>query len=229
VSGAAGRQLTFALEGPPRFTEEDFLVAPANAQPHALLTSWPAWPSRAVLLTGPHGAGKSHLAAIWTQRSQAPLIEAADLTLDHIAQLEPDMPLAVENVDHPSASETVLFHLLNAARERRLWLLLTAGEGARSPWPHLPDLASRLRALPRAELEAPGDELVRAVLVKLFDDRQLAVDADVVDYVARRMERSLGAARNMVAALDREALALKRAITRPMAAAVLTQLTHEQD
>jgi chromosomal replication initiation ATPase DnaA len=151
------------------------------------------------------------------------------MALDHLAELDPGTALVVEDVDGAGASETVLFHLLNAARERGLWLLLTARRGPGESWPHLADLSSRLRAMPRAELDAPGDELVRAVLVKLFDDRQIVVAADVVDYIARNMERSLGAARATVAALDQEALALKRGITRSIAAAVMSRLNHEED
>lgn len=223
----APRQLTFPLDGPPRFSAEDFLVTSANAAAHAILAAWPGWPARGLLIVGPEGSGKSHLAAIWAGMADAAIVEGAELTLDTISALREGSALVLENADFPGVSEPHLFHLLNAMRERGLWIVLTASRGPDLLWPRLPDLASRLRALPRAELSPPGDDLVRAVLVKLFDDRQLAVEADVIDYVARRMERSLSAARDIVAALDDEALALGRRITRPVAAAVLARLDQD--
>lgn len=219
------RQLTFPLDQPPRFNAEDFLVTCSNHDAHALLTAWPHWPTRGLLLTGPHGSGKSHLAAIWAEQAGAQMLDAADLSLDVLdRRIAPDCSFVVENISGSATSETILFHLMNAVRERGSWLVLTSAQAPNALWPRLPDLSSRLRALTRAEIEEPGDELVRAVLVKLFDDRQLAIDADVIDYLARRMERSLDAARRIVAALDEEGLALGRRITRPVAAAVLSRM-----
>jgi chromosomal replication initiation ATPase DnaA len=229
MTEASPRQLTFALEGSPRLTAEDYLVERSNAPAHALVTSWPNWPSHAVLLYGQPGSGKSHLAAIWAELAGARIATAAQLREADIAALPAGFQLAVEDIDSADVHEEVLFHLLNTAREREGWLLLTSATEVTGSWPRVRDLSSRLRAMPRADLSAPGDELVRAVLVKLFDDRQLAVDVEVIDYVARRMERSIGSARRLVAELDQEALALGRGITRPVAAAVLARLSIGED
>jgi chromosomal replication initiation ATPase DnaA len=223
------RQLTLPLDHAAKFTAEDFLVSPANEAVHRIVTAWPNWPSRGLLIVGPPGSGKSHLVAIWAERAEAAVHEAEKLTVDLIAELPENTALAVENIDFPGCSENNLFHLMNTAREKGLWLALTASQAPSLVWPTLPDLASRLRQLPMAELQPPDDGLVQAVLVKLFDDRQLVVDAEVIDYIARRMERSLGAAREVVAALDEEALALGRRVTKPVASAVLARLTSEVD
>jgi chromosomal replication initiation ATPase DnaA len=223
------RQLTFSLDLKGKFTAEDFLVAPANEAAHRIIGAWPGWPARGLLLVGPPGSGKSHLAAIWAEKAGAQVFEGADLDAEGIAEMPEGAAIGIENIDIPDASEDFVFHLLNTAREKQFWLMLTASQAPSLIWPKLPDLASRLRQLPQAELQPPADELVRAVLVKLFDDRQLAVDAEVIDYIAKRMERSLGAAREMVAALDEEALALGRRVTKPVASAVLARLTSEVD
>ncbi len=223
------RQLTLTLDVAGKFTAEDFLVAPSNAAAHAAIESWPDWPTRSFLIVGPPGSGKSHLVAIWAERAGTLVYEATSLSEDLLAGLEPNTALAVENIDMPGCSENVLFHLLNTGREKGLSLVLTSSQLPGAAWPKLADLASRLRQMPVGELQPPDDGLVRAVLVKLFDDRQLAVDAEVIDYVARRMERSLGAARETVAALDQEALALGRRVTKPVAAAVLARLTSDAD
>jgi chromosomal replication initiation ATPase DnaA len=223
------RQLTLPLDHTAKFTAEDFLVAPANEAVHRIVTAWPNWPSRGLFVVGPPGSGKSHLVAIWAERAEAAIHGAENLSEELVAELPENTAIAVENIDFPECSESTLFHLMNTAREKGLWLVLTASQAPSLVWPGLPDLASRLRQLPLAELQPPDDGLVRAVLVKLFDDRQLAVDAEVIDYIARRMERSLGAAREVVAALDEEALALGRRVTKPVAAAVLARLTSEVD
>ena len=120
-------------------------------------------------------------------------------------------------------NERALFHLINLVREEEAYLLITA----RTPpgrWAvALPDLASRLRAIPAVMLTAPDDALLRAVLVKLFADRQLAVDEALIAYLVTRIERSFAAARAAVERLDREALRRKRPVTRALAAEVLAR------
>ena len=125
--------------------------------------------------------------------------------------------LVLENLAEGNFDEAALFHLLNLAREERAFLLITA-RSAPAGWRiGLPDLASRLRALPVVALEAPDDALLRAVIVKLFADRQLAVDENLVGFLLNRIERSFGAAREAVRKLDQEALRLKRPVTRSLA------------
>jgi chromosomal replication initiation ATPase DnaA len=218
------RQLTLDLPVEPRFGREDFLVSPSNAQAWETFENWPAWPDRVLLLLGPTGAGKSHLAAIWAARTQARVLSASALPLAGLPNIVRAPAILVEDADSAQNVETELFHLLNLVRASSTFLVLTARQ-----WPDTwglttRDLLSRLRLAPAVEIGEPDDALVRAVLVKLFVDRQLVVDTSVVEYLALRIERSLDAARNVVEALDREALAQRRPITRPMAADVLRQL-----
>src|SRR5262245_14377897 len=193
----APRQLALALGFRERFGREDFLEGPSNAAALALIERWPDWPDRLVALVGPEGSGKSHLAAIWADRSGARLVSARALA-DLPAALATGA-LVVEDATPGIVDERALFHLINLAREFEAHLLMTT----RAPpvgWPvRLPDLASRLRALPAVELAAPDDALLRAVLVKLIADRQLAVDEGLVGYLAARIERSFAAARKIVA------------------------------
>ena len=198
------------------------MPGPSNEVALKLIESWPAWPSPVVLLVGPSGSGKTHLVHIWATLADADIIRAVDLAGG--AQVSTGAEIAVEDVTPESVPEAALFHLINSVREARGSLLLTS----RSPpddWRvDLPDLRSRLRLAAPAALGAPDDELLRKVLVKLFADRQLMVDKTVIDYLISRMERSLSAAAVLVEALDREALAAGRRITRPMAAAVVSRM-----
>lgn len=215
------RQLALDLSHAARHGREDFLVSPSNERAYAAIESWPDWSDPVLVLTGPRGSGKSHLAAIWAATARAWSVDAFEIAGGSVPHLVSNGALVVENLDGRDRDEGALFHLLNLARERGASLLLT-GRGTVESWSiRTPDLLSRLRLAPGVALEAPDDALLKAVLVKLFLDRQLVVDTSVVDVLALRMERSLAHAGELVAALDREALSRGRRITRAMAASVL--------
>jgi chromosomal replication initiation ATPase DnaA len=214
------RQLALALPHEESFAREDFLVGEPNYSALATIERWPDWPGRALLLIGPEGSGKSHLAGIWSELAGARRIAARALGETDLLAALATGALVVEDVQ-AELDERALFHLLNLVREEEGFVLITA-RAAPATWNvALPDLASRLRAIPSVTLTAPDDTLLRAVLVKLFADRQLAVDENLVRYIMTRVERSFAAARQAVATLDREALRLQRPVTRALAAELL--------
>jgi chromosomal replication initiation ATPase DnaA len=219
----APRQLALALGHDESFAREDFLEGPSNAAALALIDSWPDWPNRVVALVGPEGSGKSHLAAIWAGAAGARFVAASALEVTRLPAMLATGALVVENLAEGRFDENALFHVLNLAREEDAYVLLTA-RAAPSAWRvHLADLRSRLRAIPAVMLSPPDDALLRAVLIKLFADRQLKVDESLVEYLLRRIERSIAAARAAVGELDRAALRLKRPLTRALAVEVLGQ------
>lgn len=214
------RQLPLDLRYRPALEREVFLVAPGNATAIEWIDRWPAWPVPALVLQGPRGSGKTHLASVWRARSGGWEIPAAALTAAAVPGL---LAQGVRGVVDGAevAPEEPLLHLYNAITERGGHLLLTA-ERAPAQWTTaLPDLRSRLRALPIASLALPDDGLFRAVLAKLFLDRRLRVPPDVLDFLTIRLERSFEAAGSIVDRLDRAAFADKRRITVPFARAVL--------
>lgn len=220
------RQLALNLTHRAAMTRADYLVGDANRAAIALVDSWPAWPDRAVLLSGPAGSGKSHLVEIWRTASGAAVASAH--RLGDVAALATAKAVAVEDLHAGPLDEAGLFHLMNLSGERRMPLLLTSRLPAGALPLRLPDLVSRLRAAHPITLGAPDDALLRLVLVKLFADRQLMVDPGVIETIATRMERSLEAASRIVAELDREALAGGRAISRRLAVETLAQVIDRQ-
>lgn len=221
------RQLVLDLPVTPSFGRDDFLVGASNARALALIEAWPAWPDRLLRIQGPAGSGKSHLGAIWAERAGAAIVPAASVTADRVPALADVEALVLEDLDRGvgrgEGDERALFHLVNLARERGRHILFTSALPPERCGLATPDLLSRLRLAPSCTLEPPDDGLLRAVLVKLFHDRQILVEAAVVDFVASRMERSLGAAQEIVVALDREAMSRGRRVTRPIAANILAQ------
>jgi DnaA regulatory inactivator Hda len=219
------RQLTFDLPAKPALGREDFFVSPANRHAVEVIESWRHWPQRKLVLVGPEGSGKTHLAHVWATLAGARIIAAHDLPVSDIAAMTRSGPaIVVEDIDGIASqldAERALFHVHNHLLAEGGALLLT-GTGTPSQWPfRLPDLASRVQGSDLARLEPPDDDLLRAVLVKLFADRQLTVGPAVIDYVLQRMERRLNEAARLVDLLDRAGLSQRRPITRVLAASVL--------
>lgn len=219
------RQLAFELGHRPALAREDFLVAPSNADAVALIDAWPNWPGHAAALSGPAGSGKTHLAEVWRERSKASRLTGADLDLADLPAIAASGAALIEDMDELSdAGERQLFHLFNLMREEGGHLLLSAREAPAQLKLRLPDLASRLKAMPHAGLGAPDDALLAGILVKLFADRQLRPGDPVIAYLVSHMERSVAVARDLVARLDQAGLSGKRAITVPLVVEILQEL-----
>ncbi|UWR21512.1 chromosomal replication initiator DnaA [Sulfitobacter sp. S190] len=219
-------QLGLALPARTARGRDDFLVAPNNAMAVALIENWRNWAGAKMVLSGPSGAGKTHLVHVWAQAAGARIVNAADLHSDTVPELA-QSSIAVEDVDRIAGhleAETALFHLHNMVLAEGHSLLLTGTPPAAHWGLALPDLASRMQGATEATIDAPDDALLSAVLVKLLADRQLVPRPDVIPYLLKRMDRSFAAARDVVAALDAESLARQRPVTRALAAQVLDKL-----
>jgi len=227
TSAAAPRQLVLDLPHRAALGAEDFLVSPSNAKAVGMIDNWHDWPRASAIVVGPEQSGKSHLAQVWRLKSGAEVVAAANL--DEAIARKFAGPLVVEDVDRGIGCERTLFHLFNLARETGRAVLLTSSRPPGELTVTLPDLRSRLRALPVIEIGAPDDELLRAVLVKLFADRQLAVEPHVVAHLALHMEQSMAAASRVVAEIDRRSLAVQRRVTRALAATVLADFQSEAE
>jgi len=222
-------QLVLDLPHRQAYDAEDFLVSPANLAAVELIDAWPEWPHWAAIVLGPTGCGKSHLANVWRARSGAEVVQADNVDDGTVACLKSTGALVVEDIDLGVANQAILFHLLNVARQDKSTLLLTSAKAPGTLAIELPDLRSRLRALPVVQIDPPDEPLLRAVLVKLFADRQLTVDPAVISYIALRMERSMKAAGEIVDKLDKLALSMRRKISRQLAQSALESVTTRND
>ena len=215
-----GQQRTFDWGVRPALGREDFLVAPCNEAAVAWLDRWPNWPGPALVIHGPPGSGKSHLAEVWRRRSGAEAVDASALAQTAPGGGQAAAALVIDGLAGP-IDERALLHAYNSVAERRGHLLLTAlAPPAR--WPlSLPDLVSRLRVAPAVAIGLPDDTLLAALMLKLFADRQITVAAEVPAYVVPRIERTFAAVSSLVERLDRAALAEGRPVTVPLVRTVL--------
>jgi len=221
------RQLTLGLPTQTAMGRADFLEAPSNALALAAIEDPAGLPAGKLVLSGPKGAGKTHLAHIWAARANAQRVTPKVLVSDLPALLRHAQGAAVVIDDADllaqTAGEEALFHLHNHLQTHGGSLLLTAASPVRDWGLALPDLASRLSAAAHVPLCAPDDALLSAVLVKLFNDRQIRVQPALIDYLLARMERSLAQAGALVARLDARAMALGRPVTRQLAQEILSE------
>lgn len=224
-AGAGREQIPLPLPHRPSLEGEDFLVAPCNAEAVQWIDLWPDWPGPALVVAGPPGSGKTHLASVWAAVSGARILSGTAVAEEGF-QPSGDGPFAMDDAHLAvgrGQGERLLFHFLNGFHGQKGRLLLTAATPP-TRWPvALPDLASRLAAIPVAEIRRPDDELIAALLVKLFGDRQIAVGTEVIRFMTARMERSFEAARALVEASDRRALAEGRAVTIPLVRDILNR------
>lgn len=223
---SAPKQLSLPLPKRDARGREEFYVTTANALAVAQIEGWQIWPQRKLVLSGPSGAGKTHLAHVWAGLSGAQIIEATDLPDLDIPALAAGC-VCVENAECIAGNtpcEEALFHLHNLVLAQGHALLLTATRPPNHWGLTLPDLHSRMMAAQAASLSQPDDDLLAALLLKLFSDRQINPAPDVIPYLTRQMPRSYRAAAEIVDALDHAAMGRTRGLSRPLAMQVLEGL-----
>ena len=212
-------QLALELGHSPSHAEADFIVGEGNELAYGHILAYPDWAGPLTLLLGPAKSGKSHLARIWAVRAGAEFAEPAEI--EALSAAGSAAPLVVEDVDRLGYDENSLFHLLNQSMRDRRPLVMTARESV-AAWPfRTDDLKSRARLAATFTVQTSDDIQLSQMFVKLFSDRQVAVDPKVIAYLVARMERSSEEAVILAGILDEMALARGTAITRALAAEAL--------
>ena len=207
------------------------MIGQSNQSAVDWIDSWPNWPAPALVLCGPAASGKTHLAAVWGERAKAETIKPDMLLSSTAGELTASgRPLLIDGVDPwlgTREAEETLFHLYNILKEQKSTMLLTSRAAPSHIDFIIPDLASRLRAAPCATIESPDDTLLQNVLVKMFADRQIVINDDILKYLMPRIERSFKSISDIVAKSDQMALSQKRPVTIPLIRDALISLQND--
>ena len=214
------QQFILNLKHRPAFGRDDFFVAECNQEALSFIDLWPNWPGPLVWLYGPPGCGKSHLAAVWQEQSGANQLDQAQIISESIS-ISRNFSCFCIDLSEGIENERSLLSLYNAVAEQGGSILTTSLFPPATYKFLIPDLGSRLRAAPVNKIAKADDELLESVLIKLFIDRQLRIQPEVISYLVRRMDRSLSAACEIVELLDKTALAEQRMITVPLVRSVM--------
>lgn len=225
--GNALEQIPLDLGHRTALGRNDFLVAPNNLDAVAWIDLWPEWPAPCLVLYGPVASGKTHLGAVWAEQSSAVCVKASDINEDVIRDMaDMNHHIIIEDGDNLIGNlkgEKGLFHLYNIFKEEQRSFLLTLKEPPVRRTFALPDLASRLRAAPSVAIREPDEQLLGALLVKLFSDRQIRIGADVLNYILPRIERSFEAVRDLVERVDQRSMVEKRNVSIPFVRDILNR------
>ncbi len=199
------KQIPFNLRPQQPYSFDNFVQTPANEAALKLVQAWPKWPSAAVRLYGPIGSGKTHLGRAWAAKTGGTFIDNADME-----------------------DEEMLFNLINRALIGDIPGLIVASELIPRDWDiNMPDLQSRLLAMPEAALWEPDDESLEPIVRELFSQTGRSVSRDVVTYILKQSDRSIDALKALVLGLDELAQTEKKDVTKAFTAKFLKRLKRD--
>lgn len=219
----------------PSLGRDDFMVANCNLQAVTAIDLWPNWPYFAICIYGPAGCGKTHLANVFAQNVatithhpyRIPFLKAENINKDLIQDLFKESPyIVVEDLQNLQNQEA-LFHLYNTYRDMGGNILFTSEIAPARINFTLPDLRSRMNIVPIYEIAAPDDNMLMALLLKLFGDRQITPSPELLEYLIKNMQRSFSYARKLVEEIDNISLARKRAISIATAKEAIASLAND--
>ncbi len=217
-------QLTLDFPHRPSLSREDYLVASCNREAVALIDNWPDWPYFAACIYGPEGCGKTHLANVFANKVsnltnfpyKIPFVKAGQIQTQNFRDLFARHSCLVIEELNDAINQEALFHLYNLYRDEGGNILFTSSLAPARLNFSLPDLRSRMNIVPAVEIQEPDDDLLAALLVKLFNDRQIIPTPELINYTLNNMQRSFSYARKLVAEIDAVSLSRKRAVSIPI-------------
>lgn len=217
------------------YERQDFMIAKSNIEAIKLVDSWPNWMNFAVCIYGHEGCGKTHLAHIFTENVyrktnlpyKIPMVKAQYIRLDNVHKLfEENKCLVVENLNE-DINEEAIFHLYNLYRNEGGFILFTSLQAPARMDFKLPDLQSRLNSMPAVEIKEPDSELLSAVIIKLFNDRQINISPEIISYISNNAQRSFAYIKKLVAEADSISISRKRAVSVPIIKDAISSLERD--
>ena len=182
-------QLFIKFENIKDYKKENFFVSNSNLEAFEILNNWPKWIKKFINLYGEKYSGKSHLAKIFELKSTCLNISEKNFTEEILIKFKTKQSLIIEDYQN-NISENLLYSLINIVEQENKYLLITSEKPINEFNYKLNDLVSRLNNFLYIKLGAPDDELIYALIVKNFSDRQITIDKKLIDYIIKRIDRS---------------------------------------
>lgn len=227
-------QMAFDLNLSPEMGSNDFMVSECNKEAFMMVNAWPQWLENGLYLYGPEGCGKTHLAHLFADKVQkltqnplkVPLINAEQINMLNVARIANENTcLVIENLSSKIHNEA-MFHLFNMIKEKNGYILWTAQNPPNRLMLKLPDLSSRLNMLPAVQIKQPDDLMVRMLAVKLFNDKQLTISEEILNYIIIHSQRSFAYILDLVTEIDKISLARKMAVNHKIVAQAIESLNN---
>jgi len=230
------KQFTFNFLPKTYLGEEDFMVTSCNQNAYMAVKMWPNWQHFSLNIFGPKSSGKSHLAHIWVESIQAslprpiqiPILSSHSINMKNLNKITNEHPyLVIEDLDS-NINEEAFFHLYNNYNVPGRFILFTSELPPSKLSLKLPDLRSRLNIIPTIEINQPDDEMLTALIAKLFNDRQIIINQEILDYILKYSERSFDYITKLIAEIDEISWIYKRAVSIPIVKEAIENLNHNQ-
>ena len=193
------------------FDENDYYVSKSNYFAKNILETWPQWGKKIVNLTGEKYSGKTHLSTIFKIKSNALYLGSKNIENSTLKNIKLSNSIIIEDLDN-KFDETLLYSIFNLVEQDNKYLLISSNKPVDTLSFSLPDLVSRLKNCIIANIEQPDDDLIYAIILKSFSDRQIKLDNKIVDYIIKRIARSYSKMHEFIYKIDELSLKKRKSI-----------------
>ena len=204
-------QLLLNFEYKQNFKEEDFYVSNSNYFAYELINSWPKWEKKLVNICGEKYSGKSHLTNIFLKKFKGTKINAHTFQHEDLKKIKIYENIILDNLDQ-NIDENLIYSLFNIINQDNKYLIINSLVPVNVIDFKLNDLISRSKDCLVAKIDKPDDELMFALILKNFSDRQIIVDKKLIDFIIKRVERSYGKIFEFIYKIDEISLKKKKPI-----------------
>ncbi len=204
-------QLLLELDYKSNFNEHDFYLSKSNSNAFNLINKWPSWEKKILNISGEKFSGKTHLANIFKLKSKAFLINGDSINNSIFKILKLHECIIIDDFEK-CKKEQILYSIFNLIDQDNKYLLINSIKPINKMVFNLPDLASRSKNCLYAEIENPDDELLFAIILKNFSDRQIKIEKKIIDFIINRIDRSYSKIDEFIYKIDELSLKKKKPI-----------------
>ena len=201
--------LNFELEQ--NFAYDDYFVSKSNHFAFSLIESWPKWEKNILNIYGEKFSGKSHLSEIFKKKNKAIIIKKEEINEDFFNKIRFYENIILDNLDYLS-NEKILYSIFNFVEQFNKYLIINSVRPINSVNFSLPDLRSRVKNCIFAKIDKPDDDMIFALVLKHFSDRQIKIEKKIIEYITKRIERSYGKILEFIYKVDQFSLINRKPI-----------------